>query len=95
MTTQMEYLHMQLPIGGVWGNETNTGVPVTMTAVGSEGSVVDVGTATTNGYYGTFSKSWVPPAEGDYEIIASFQGDESYGISCIRWASQLVSSRRN
>jgi hypothetical protein len=81
MKTWMEYLHIQQPIDGIWHNETITGVPVTLTAVGSDGSYIDVGTATTDGYYGTFSKTWTPPAEGDYQIIASFAGDDSYGSS--------------
>ncbi len=81
MALQMEYLHRQMPIGGLWGNETITGVPVTLTAIGSDGSYTDIGVATTEGYYGTFSKTWTPPAEGDYKIIASFAGDESYGSS--------------
>ena len=29
MTLQMEYLHLQMPEGGIWKNETITGVPVT------------------------------------------------------------------
>ena len=81
MATQMEYLHMQHPIDGVGHNIQMTGVPVTLTAIGSDGSVIDIGMATSNAYYGTFSKSWAPPAEGDYEIVASFAGDESYGSS--------------
>ncbi len=81
MATQMEYLHMQKPIDGVSHNLTITGVPVLLTAIGSDGAVVDIGTVTTNGYYGTFSKSWTPPKEGDYTIIAQFAGDDSYGSS--------------
>jgi len=81
MAIQMEYLHKQMPIGGLWGNETITGVPVALTAIGSDGSYIDIGVVTSDGYYGTFSKSWIPPAEGDYKIIASFAGDESYGSS--------------
>jgi hypothetical protein len=81
MATQMEYLHKQMPINGIYGNETVTGVPVTLTAIGSDGSVIDIGSTTTNGYYGTFSKAWTPTAEGIYEIIASFLGDDSYGSS--------------
>ena len=81
MTQQMEYLHMQRPIGGLWGNETITGVPVMLTAIGSDGTVIDLGTATTNGYSGVFSLAWTPPDEGTYQIIASFAGDESYGSS--------------
>jgi outer membrane protein assembly factor BamB len=81
MALQMEHLHRQMPIDGLWHNETITGVPVALTAIGSDGSFVDLGTATTDGYYGTFSKTWAPPKEGDYKIIASFAGDESYGSS--------------
>ena len=81
MKLQMEHIHLQTSIGGLWGNETVTGVPVTLTAMGSDGTYIDIGTVTTNGYYGTFAKEWTPPAEGTYEIIASFAGDESYGSS--------------
>ena len=81
MTTQMEYLHMQLPIGGVWNNVTLTGVPVSLSAIDSKGTVVDIGTVTTNGYYGTFGKTWTPPSQDTYTIIASFAGDDSYGSS--------------
>jgi hypothetical protein len=72
---------MQQSIDGLWRNETITGVPVSLTALRSDGSSVDLGTVTTDGYYGTFSKSWTPPDEGDYTIIATFAGDDSYGIS--------------
>lgn len=81
MTTQMEYLHMQLPIDGIWHNETLTGVTVKLTAIDSNGNSIDIGTVVTSGYYGTFSKAWTPPNEGDYQIIASFAGDDSYGSS--------------
>ncbi|XHH08730.1 MAG: PQQ-binding-like beta-propeller repeat protein [Candidatus Bathyarchaeia archaeon] len=82
MTLQMEYLHMQQPIGGIWGNQTIVGVPVVLTAVdSSNGNIIDLGTVTTNGYYGTFSYVWTPPHEGTYEIMASFAADESYGSS--------------
>jgi hypothetical protein len=81
MTTQMDYLHLQYPQGGIWQNITIMGVPVSLTAIDENGGVTDIGVVTTNGYYGTFSKAWVPPAEGTYQIIASFAGDESYGSS--------------
>jgi len=54
---------------------------VTLTAIGSDGSVTDLGQVTTNGYYGTFSKAWTPPKEDTYTIIASFAADDSYGSS--------------
>jgi len=84
----MEYLHLQQPIDGIWHNETITGVPVTLTAIDSNGSYTNIGTVTSEGYYGTFSKTWTPTAEGDYQIIASFLGDDSYGSS---GASTVVS----
>ena len=83
MSLQMEYLHLQKPQTGLWQNETITGVPVTLTAIGTDGTVIDIGTVTTNGYYGTFSKAWTPSSQGEYQIIASFAGDDSYGSS---WA---------
>jgi len=48
MRTWMEYLHLQAPIDGTFHNETVTGVPVTLTAITSDGSVTDIGTVTTN-----------------------------------------------
>jgi hypothetical protein len=81
MSTQMEYLHMQYPIDGIWHNLTITGVPVTLTAIDSDGAFTNIGTVTTDGYYGTFEMAWTPPAEGTYKIIASFAGDDSYGSS--------------
>jgi outer membrane protein assembly factor BamB len=81
METQMEYLYLQHPIDGIWHNETITGVPVILTAIGSDGSVIDIGTTTTNGYGGTFGMAWTPPKEDTYTIMASFNGDDSYGSS--------------
>ena len=81
MATQMEYLHTQYPISGIKGDATITGVPVTLTAIASDGSVVNIGKTTTEGYYGTFGLEWTPPEQGTYKIIASFEGDDSYGSS--------------
>jgi hypothetical protein len=81
METQMEYIHLQMPITGLWNNESITGVPVYIYALDSNNNVIDIGTATTNGYYGTFSMAWTPPNEDTYTIIASFAADDSYGSS--------------
>jgi hypothetical protein len=81
MQTQMEFLYMQHPIDGLYHNETITGVPVVLTAIGSDGSVIDIGTTTTNGYSGTFGMAWTPPKEDTYTIMASYNGDDSYGSS--------------
>lgn len=81
MTLQMENIHLQQPIDGIWHNETINGVPVAITAIDASGNVIDIGTTTTNGYYGTFSIEWTLPAAGKYTIMASFAGDDSYGSS--------------
>jgi hypothetical protein len=81
METQMEYIHLQMPITGLWNNESITGVPVVLTAIDSDNNVIDLGTTTTNGYYGTFSMAWTPTKEDTYTIIASFAADDSYGSS--------------
>ena len=81
MSLEMEHIHMSMQITGLWGNETVTGVPVILTAIAADGSVTDLGTVTTNGYYGTFSYTWTAPKSGDYTILASFAGDDSYGSS--------------
>lgn len=77
----MQYLHKQQPADGIWHNETIIGVPITLTALDSNGNVLNIGKATTNGYFGTFSLAWTPPHEGTYEIMASFAADDSYGSS--------------
>jgi outer membrane protein assembly factor BamB len=81
MTTLMDYLYMQEPINGIYGNETLTGVPVTLTAIAADGTVTNIGTTTTNGYGGNFATTWTPTKEGVYTIYASYAGDDSYGSS--------------
>ncbi len=81
MTTQMEYLFMQQPIAGLWGNETITGVPISIDAVDPNGNSVHIATVTSDGYSGTFSYTWTPELAGDYVITATFMGDDSYGSS--------------
>ena len=81
MRTQMEYLYKQQPIDGIWHNETISGVPVTLVATDSNGNPTTIGTATTNGYYGTYQISWTPPKQDTYIITATFAGDDSYGAS--------------
>jgi len=81
MSLQMENIHMQMPIEGVLGNGTITGVPVVLTAIDPNNNVIEIGTTTTNGYYGTYSYAWTPELEGKYQIIAAFAGDDSYGSS--------------
>ena len=89
MALQMEYLHKQQPIDGLWHNESITGVPVVLTAIDPNGNVINIGTVTTNGYYGTFAKEWTPEIEGTYQIIATFAGDDSYGSSAASTAISI------
>lgn len=81
MTTQMEYLHLKTPIGGLWGNATITGVPVSIDATDPNGNVIHIGDVTTEGYSGTFGFTWYPQIKGQYTITATFIGDDSYGSS--------------
>jgi hypothetical protein len=68
----MEYVYMQQP------RPTNaTGVPITINVVDSNGNFRTIGTVTSN-VYGTYSLTWTPDISGDYTIIATFAGSESY-----------------
>ncbi|MBT0160665.1 PQQ-binding-like beta-propeller repeat protein [Candidatus Bathyarchaeota archaeon A05DMB-2] len=75
MSAWMEYLHMQRPKPA-----NATGVPVTLTAIDPNHNLIKIGTATsdTNGVYGF---TWAPEVPGLYQIIATFEGSESYGSS--------------
>jgi hypothetical protein len=52
-----------------------------ITATSSDGTVINIGTVTTNGYGGTYGITWTPPSAGTYTITASFAGDDSYSSS--------------
>ena len=68
----MEYVYMQQP------KPTDiTGVPVTINVVDSNGNFRSIGTTVSNAY-GAFSYTWTPDISGDYTVIASFEGTESY-----------------
>jgi hypothetical protein len=81
MEVLMQHIHLQMPIDGIHHNVTMVGVPVTLSAFGPNGDYYDLGTTTTDGYYGSFGKEWTPQTEGVYRIVASFEGDDSYGSS--------------
>ena len=81
MTTQMEYLHMQQPIAGIWNNITMTGVPVSLDTVDPNGNYVHIADVTTEAYGGTFGFTWEPEVPGQYAVTATFMGDDSYGSS--------------
>ena len=75
MSEWMEYQYMQMDIPA-----SVNGVTVTLDAIGSNGEFSNIGTATTD-MDGNFGTSWTPQTEGDYQILASFAGTESYGSS--------------
>jgi len=77
----MEYLHMQQPVAGLWGNASIIGVPVSIDAIDPNGNSVHIATVTSDGYSGTFSYTWTPTIAGDYMITATFMDDDSYGSS--------------
>jgi len=81
MDLQMEYLHKQMPIAGIWGNETIFGVPVSLDIVDPNGNFEHIGDTVTDGYSGTFGFTWKPGITGKYTITATFGGDNSYGSS--------------
>jgi hypothetical protein len=81
--TWMDYLHFQMPINGLYGNITVQGVPVVISAVDPNGNSIPIATVTSD-VSGTFSYTWTAPTlTGDYKIMATFAGSNSYGAS---WA---------
>jgi len=75
MGAWMEYLYMQKPIPA-----DAQGVQVKLYAIDPNGNYQDIGEATSD-IWGNYGKSWEPPVEGDYLIIAEFEGSASYGSS--------------
>jgi len=72
MSPWMESVYMQQPLPN-----NITGVPVTISVVDSNGNYRPIGTATSN-IYGSYGLTWKPDISGDYTIIATFAGSESY-----------------
>ncbi|MDR2707922.1 MAG: hypothetical protein LBB87_04175, partial [Nitrososphaerota archaeon] len=82
MAALMEQIHMQAQVGGIYGNVSLVGVPVSLDVLGPNGNYYNIGTTTSDGYSGTFGFSdWVPEVAGQYTVTATFMGDESYGSS--------------
>jgi hypothetical protein len=86
MTTYMEYLHCQMPLDGLWHNETVTGVPVSLDAIDPDGINVHIADVNSDAG-GTFSYMWKPEKIGKYTVTATFKGDDAYGSS---WAETAV-----
>jgi len=75
MTQWMEYVYMD----GKMLTEV-TGVTVTLDTIDPNGNFIHIDTATTD-MSGQFSVAWIPEVEGKYEIIATFEGSDSYYCS--------------
>ena len=72
MSAWMEYIYMQMPC------PTNTiGVPVTISVLDANYNYREIGRTTSDGS-GMFSFTWTPDIVGDYTVVASFAGTESY-----------------
>ncbi len=71
----METVYQQQPLP-----QNTTGVPVTISVLDANNNYRTIGTATSN-VYGTYSLTWTPDIPGDFTVIASFAGSNSYYAS--------------
>jgi hypothetical protein len=58
-----------------------TGVPVTLTETDPNGNTYTIGTTRTDAS-GVYGFKWTPPIEGNYTIVATFPGSNSYYGQC-------------
>jgi hypothetical protein len=76
MSEWMDYLYMQNAT--LLNNPPKpNGVAVKLVAVNPNGNTIDIGTVTSYSG-GSFSETWIPPAEGKYTVYATFDGSNSY-----------------
>ena len=75
MSGWMEYLHMQKQFPA-----DATGVDVSIDVIDANGNFRNIGTTTTD-TTGSFGLLWEPDISGQYTVIATFAGTESYGSS--------------
>jgi hypothetical protein len=72
----MEYVYQQQP------EPTDaTGVPITIDVIDSNGNYYNIGT-TTSDTSGTFAFTWTPIISGDFTVVATYAGSNSYYGSC-------------
>jgi hypothetical protein len=84
MEEWMEFLYMQksCPTNG-------TGVEVTLDTIDPNGNFVHIDTVTSD-MSGMFKKMWTPEVPGEYTVIATFAGTNSYGSSYAETAVGVV-----
>jgi len=76
----MQYVYMQKP------KPTDaTGVPITLSVIDSNGNLRQIG-STTSDTSGMFTYTWMPDIQGNYTVIATFAGSQSY------WGSSAETS---
>ena len=68
----MEYVYQQQPAPA-----NTTGVPITLSVIDANNNFRTIGT-TTSDASGTYAFTWTPDIPGNYAIIASFSGSNSY-----------------
>jgi outer membrane protein assembly factor BamB len=68
----MEYVYMQQPCP-----TDVTGVPIDISVLDSNGNYRSIGSTYSDGS-GMFTFTWCPDISGDYTVVASFAGSESY-----------------
>ena len=71
----MEYLYMQQACP-----TTGKGVEVTLDTIDPNGNWIHIGRVTSD-MSGMFKNMWTPDIEGEYTIMATFEGSESYASS--------------
>jgi hypothetical protein len=81
MSEWMQHLYMNKPEPG----DVN-GVTVSICAIASDGTVIDIGQATSDSS-GVYGLLWAPPDQDTYRIVASFDGSGSYYSS---WAETIL-----
>ncbi len=86
MADWMAYLYMQKPMP-----INATGVPVKLTAVDPNGNTIDIGVVTSDNT-GMFMKMYQPQIPGEYKIVATFEGSESYWPSFAESALGVVAA---
>jgi outer membrane protein assembly factor BamB len=80
MDAWMPYLYQQAQMP-----TDATGVPVTLQAMRSDGTVIDIAHVTSD-IMGHYEYLWTPPDEDTYKILATFEGSESYWMSAAQTA---------
>jgi len=68
----METVYQQQPM-----YNNMTGVPITISVIDSNNNLRDIGT-TTSDVMGNFGFTWTPDIAGNYQVIATFKGSNSY-----------------